>query len=55
MDYLLNIWVLSELVVLLLNKKRRTLHDFIAGTVVLHLSAPAPDPGSVREGVLVKG
>jgi len=30
------IWCLSELVVLLFNKKRRAIHDFIAGTVVVH-------------------
>lgn len=30
------VWVVSELVVLLMNKKRRALHDFIAGTVVVH-------------------
>ena len=36
-------WVASELLVLLLNKKRRALHDFIAGTVVVHVdAAPAP-------------
>lgn len=29
------IWFWSELVVLLLNKKKRALHDFIAGTVVI--------------------
>lgn len=29
-------WVASELVVLLLNEKRRALHDFIAGTAVIH-------------------
>jgi uncharacterized RDD family membrane protein YckC len=29
------IWMWSELVVMLLNKRRRALHDFIAGTVVL--------------------
>lgn len=31
-------WVGSELVVLLLNEKRRALHDYIAGTVVVHTS-----------------
>lgn len=31
-------WVASELVVLLLNEKRRALHDYIAGTVVVHTS-----------------
>ena len=30
------IWTGSELIVLLLNEKRRALHDFIAGTVVIH-------------------
>lgn len=29
------IWVWSELIVMLLNKRRRSLHDFIAGTVVV--------------------
>ncbi|HBA84371.1 MAG TPA: RDD family protein [Verrucomicrobia bacterium] len=33
-----NIWVWSELLVLLFNKKRRALHDFIAGTVVVHVA-----------------
>nr|WP_309696742.1 hypothetical protein [Armatimonas sp.] len=28
------IWVWSEVVVILFNKRRRALHDFIAGTVV---------------------
>ena len=31
-----NIWVGSEVVVMLFNKKRRALHDFIAGTIVIH-------------------
>ncbi len=33
---LLNIWVWGELVVLLLNKRKRAIHDFIAGTVVIN-------------------
>jgi uncharacterized RDD family membrane protein YckC len=32
---LTNIWVWSEFVVMLTNKKRRAIHDFIAGTVVV--------------------
>lgn len=36
----LNVWFWSEIVVLLFNRRRRALHDFIAGTVVIH----APDP-----------
>jgi uncharacterized RDD family membrane protein YckC len=36
-----NIWFWGELIVLLTNRKRRALHDFIAGTVVVHnRSAP---------------
>lgn len=37
-----NIWVWSELVVLLTNRKRRALHDFIAGTVVIKVAAKEP-------------
>ncbi len=36
------VWFWGELIVLLTNKKRRALHDFIAGTVVVYTS-PAPD------------
>jgi uncharacterized RDD family membrane protein YckC len=35
-DRAANVWYWSELVVLLLNKRKRALHDFIAGTVVIH-------------------
>jgi uncharacterized RDD family membrane protein YckC len=31
-----NIWIWSEVVVLLFNKRKRALHDFIARTVVIH-------------------
>jgi uncharacterized RDD family membrane protein YckC len=31
-----NIWIWSEVVVLLFNKRKRAVHDFIAGTVVIH-------------------
>jgi uncharacterized RDD family membrane protein YckC len=30
-----NLWFLSELVFLMFNKKRRAIHDFIAGTIVI--------------------
>ena len=33
-----NVWVWGELIVLLTNRKRRALHDFIAGTVVVRIS-----------------
>jgi uncharacterized RDD family membrane protein YckC len=32
------IWFWGELIVLLTNRKRRALHDFIAGTVVVHVA-----------------
>jgi uncharacterized RDD family membrane protein YckC len=35
------IWVWGELIVLLTNRKRRALHDFIAGTVVVHTRSTA--------------
>jgi len=34
-NMLIPIWIGSELLVMLTNKKRRALHDFIAGTVVI--------------------
>jgi uncharacterized RDD family membrane protein YckC len=34
-DIFQQIWIWSEFIVLLLNKKRRALHDYIAGTVVI--------------------
>ena len=37
---LMNIWIWSEFVVMLTNKRRRALHDFIAGTVVIRKEAP---------------
>jgi uncharacterized RDD family membrane protein YckC len=40
-DWVSQAWLWSELVVLLLNAKRRALHDFIAGTVVIRVR-PAP-------------
>jgi uncharacterized RDD family membrane protein YckC len=36
------VWMWSEFVVLLTNKKKRALHDFIAGTVVLRKNVPVP-------------
>jgi uncharacterized RDD family membrane protein YckC len=41
-----NSWDWAELVVLLTNRKRRALHDFIAGTVVVH--APPLSSGMSR-------
>lgn len=35
--HLSTIWIYSELAVLLFNKKKRAIHDFIAGTVVINL------------------
>lgn len=33
---LMHVWYWSEMIVLLLNKRKRAIHDFIAGTVVIH-------------------
>lgn len=37
---LMNIWIWSEFVIMLTNKRRRALHDFIAGTVVVRAAQP---------------
>lgn len=34
-EFFSNIWVWSELLVLLFNKRKRAIHDYIAGTVVI--------------------
>lgn len=31
-----SIWLISELIILIFNKRYRTIHDYIAGTVVIH-------------------
>ena len=36
----MNVWIWSEFIVMLTNKKRRAIHDFIAGTVVINKSMP---------------
>ena len=33
------LWIASELIVLLFNEKRRAIHDFLGGTVVIHTEA----------------
>lgn len=38
-DTAANIWVWSEVIVMLFNQRRRSIHDFIAGTVVVDESA----------------
>jgi len=43
-QWIQNAWVWSELIVLLTNRKRRAIHDFIAGTVVVHAAAKAAPP-----------
>ena len=42
LDILQNVWNWGELVVLLTNRKRRALHDFLAGTVVVIVRQPQP-------------
>lgn len=48
-----NIWVWGELIVLLTNRKRRALHDFIAGTVVVHASSDKLPQAASTEPVSV--
>ena len=54
LSWIQSIWVWSELIVLLTNKKRRALHDFIAGTVVVYKQpdqtpSPSPDARQVQD------
>jgi uncharacterized RDD family membrane protein YckC len=44
-DVLQQVWVWSEVVVLLFNKRRRAIHDFIAGTVVIEKEFAEQRPG----------
>jgi uncharacterized RDD family membrane protein YckC len=44
--YASNAWYWSELVFMLFNAKRRALHDFIAGTVVVHEAAELAPEGA---------
>lgn len=46
------IWIWSELIVLLLNKKKRALHDFIAGTVVIDITKKADAEDKSIDGKL---
>ncbi|HMO97182.1 MAG TPA: RDD family protein [Tepidiformaceae bacterium] len=41
-----SIWGVAELVTMLLNSRRRALHDFIGGTVVIKVSPAAATPAS---------
>lgn len=45
--YAFSLWVIFELVTMLLNRKRRAVHDFMAGSVVIRLDAV---PFEVAEG-----
>ena len=47
-DWASQAWLWSELVVLLFNKKRRALHDFIAGTIVVRVPHQLAAQPSVR-------
>jgi len=55
-DTIIQVWMWGELLVLLTNKKKRALHDFIAGTVVVRTDEQAaatasPSAASSREGI----
>lgn len=44
-----NLWIWSEMIVLLFNKKRRAIHDFIASTVVIHVEQKEVSQGVAGE------
>ncbi len=33
-------WLFAELITMLLNPKKRSVHDFLAGSVVIHIAKP---------------
>lgn len=39
LDFLMIVWVLAEPIVILFNEKKRAIHDFIAGTVVVRIDS----------------
>lgn len=39
-NILMNIWIWGEFIVMMTNRKRRALHDFMAGTVVVRDTSP---------------
>jgi uncharacterized RDD family membrane protein YckC len=43
---LMQVWIWSEFVTMLFNKKRRAIHDFMAGTVVIKGRRPTLAPES---------
>lgn len=43
------VWIWSEVVVLLFNKRKRAIHDFIAGTVVIKKEFAEQESGHVRK------
>jgi hypothetical protein len=45
------IWWVAQIVTLLLNDKRRAIHDYIASSVVLRLGVQVAGPGERQEGV----
>lgn len=47
----MSLWMWSEVIVMLFNEKRRALHDFIAGTVVISEPAAAAPPILTVNGV----
>ena len=46
--FLLNIWIWSEFVTMLFNKKRRAIHDFMACTVVIRTDRQLPSNYSIQ-------
>jgi uncharacterized RDD family membrane protein YckC len=43
-------WFLVEIITMLTNDKRRALHDFIAGTVVIRKSVAVTEPAAAAAG-----
>ncbi len=50
-DVVMQVWVWSEVVVLLCNKRKRAIHDFIAGTVVVMKEFTEDDAAAHADGL----
>ncbi len=42
LEAMVHVWYWSEMIVLLFNRRKRAIHDFIAGTVVIHSDTQPP-------------
>ncbi len=47
--FILLVWTATEVITMLMNCKRRAIHDFIAGTIVVRTNLEEPSEDGSRE------